>query len=118
MPWIKEESCVGCEICVKECPVNAIIMNEDNIAVIDEDNCIRCGRCHDVCPQEAVRHDSERISREAEKNIKKVRVLLRRHYTEEDKQKEFLKRMMKYYKMQQKVLILSMEKLENLIDNI
>ena len=118
MPWIKEESCIGCGICVRECPVNAIRMDEDNIAVIDEDNCIRCGRCHDACSHKAVRHDSERIPMEAEKNIKKVRVLLRRYYTEEDKQKDFLERMMKYYKMQQKVLTLSMEKLENLINNI
>ena len=118
MPWIKEESCVGCSICIEECPVNAINLNEENIAVIDEDNCIRCGRCHDVCPQEAVRHDSEKIPVEVEKNMHKIRILLRRHYPEAKEKNTFLDRMMKYYKMQQKVLALSMDKLQNMIDNI
>ena len=46
MPWIDEKSCTGCGICVDECPVDTISM-EDEKAKIDMENCIRCGVCHD-----------------------------------------------------------------------
>jgi len=68
MPWVNEGMCVGCGVCVEECPVEAITIPEET-AVIDEEKCIRCGRCHDVCPEEAVRHDSERIPQEIEANL-------------------------------------------------
>ena len=61
MPWVNESVCIGCGVCVEECPVDAIALT-DGIAVINDADCIRCGTCHDVCPEEAVRHDSERIS--------------------------------------------------------
>ena len=68
MPWVKQEMCTGCSICVDECPVGAMSVS-DGKASIDEKNCMRCGRCHDVCPEEAVRHDSERIPQEIEANL-------------------------------------------------
>ena len=117
MPWIREELCVGCEICVRGCPVDAISLDENRKAVIDDDICIRCGRCHKVCPRDAVRHDSERISLEVGGNIIKIQLLSREHYPDDENKKMFFERMMKHYKMRQKVLALSMEKLQNLIDN-
>ena len=66
MPWVNEEMCVGCGLCVAECPVDAISLQENDTALINDDGCIRCGHCHDVCPQEAVRHDSEKIPIEVE----------------------------------------------------
>ena len=53
MPWIRIENCVACGVCVEECPVGAISMNE-HAAVIDQKACIRCGKCHEICPHEAV----------------------------------------------------------------
>jgi|GEM_PF-3573209 len=60
VPWIKEESCTGCGVCIEECPAGAIAM-EDEKTRIDMAECIRCGTCHDACPEGAVRHDSETI---------------------------------------------------------
>ena len=78
MPWIDEDKCVGCGICVEGCPVNAITMG-DGRAEIDMGECIRCGRCHKVCPKGAVRHDSEKIPQEIEENIRWVKKLMK-HY--------------------------------------
>ena len=58
MPFVKVEDCVGCGICISECPIEAISM-EDQHAVIDLEKCIKCGTCLSVCPCEAIRPDSE-----------------------------------------------------------
>lgn len=110
MPWINEGLCVACGICVDDCPVGAITLKEDQKAVINEDECIRCGRCHEVCPQGAVRHDSERIPDQVAANIEKTRILLQ-HYESPDEQQSFLERMVRYFKKEQKVAALTIDKL-------
>ena len=114
MPWVNEEMCTACGVCVDECPVGAVaIINE--AAQIDEENCIRCGRCHDVCPQEAVRHDSERIPQEVEANVARTRGLLKHFDTPEDKQ-GLIERVKRYYGKEKKVAELTIERLGTLSD--
>jgi len=108
MPWVKEEDCVGCGICVEECPADAISM-ENEKAHIDMDFCIRCGICHDVCPQEAVRHDSEKIPLEVEANMKYTNRLMEHFENREDK-KEFLGRMIKHFNKERVVAEKTLEK--------
>jgi len=109
MPWINKELCTGCETCVDECSVGAILM-EGDIAFIKEDECIRCGVCHDVCPENAVRHDSERIPDEVEANIEKTKSLLK-HFETPQEQQSFLERMIRYFRKEQKVAGLTIDKL-------
>ena len=117
MPWVNEDMCVGCGVCIDACPVGAITLKDDQKAIINEDECIRCGRCHDVCPQEAVRHDSERIPQEVEANIKKTKGLLK-HFETPEEQQAFLERMVRYFKKQQKVASLTVDKITAMKANL
>jgi len=117
MPWVNEDMCVGCGVCVDECPVAAITQREDQTAIINEDECIRCGKCHEVCPEEAVRHDSERIPQEVEANLEKTKGLLK-HFETLQEQQAFLERMVRYFKKEQKVASLTIEKLTAIKSNL
>ena len=116
MPWIKEEDCIGCGICVNECPANAISLI-DEIAEINMDECIRCGICHDVCPQDAVRHDSEKIPQEVEANIEWTKELLKHYKTKEDRE-AFINRIEKHFMKEQKVMEKTLEWLKSFKEKI
>jgi ferredoxin len=109
MPWVNEEMCVGCGVCVDECPVEAIALT-DGLAAIEEEECIRCGRCHDVCPEDAVRHDSERIPQEVEANLAWTRRLLG-HFDTAEERRELVERMKRYFNKEKKVAEQTIERL-------
>ncbi len=48
--YVIPEGCISCQICVGQCPVEAITMSDDNFAVIDPELCINCGICASGCP--------------------------------------------------------------------
>ena len=48
------DQCIGCQICVAECPVGAIELNDQGVAEIDPEVCVGCGKCAEVCPVGAV----------------------------------------------------------------
>lgn len=54
----KEAKCKNCYKCLKNCPVKAIKI-EDNQARVIEDRCILCGKCTLICPQNAKKVHSE-----------------------------------------------------------
>ena len=47
---IDPSKCQGCMICLKRCPVDAIVGGKNLIHVIEQESCIRCGTCLEVCP--------------------------------------------------------------------
>ncbi len=54
-PRQEQDNCVGCGICEKWCPADAINFNENKKAVIDYDECIGCGECTASCLYDAIK---------------------------------------------------------------
>jgi electron transfer flavoprotein alpha subunit len=53
---INEKKCSGCQICLSQCPVDAIDIAE-GIARINPEKCVGCGKCVQVCPTDAIIFD-------------------------------------------------------------
>jgi NADH:ubiquinone oxidoreductase subunit F (NADH-binding)/(2Fe-2S) ferredoxin/Pyruvate/2-oxoacid:ferredoxin oxidoreductase delta subunit len=49
--FIEPEKCVGCLLCLKNCPTKAISGELKKVHVIDQALCIKCGACFNVCPK-------------------------------------------------------------------
>lgn len=45
--------CIGCHLCEKNCPSDAIHVT-DNVAYIDQEKCTGCGICAEKCPKKII----------------------------------------------------------------
>lgn len=48
--YIEPEKCTACLICLRNCPVEAIRGEKNQVHVIDQEKCTKCGVCLEVCP--------------------------------------------------------------------
>ena len=66
MALMINEDCISCDVCVPECPNEAIAAGDD-VYVIDGERCSECvghhdsSRCVDVCPVDAILPDPARV---------------------------------------------------------
>ena len=48
------DKCIGCGMCRRNCPTEAITGEVKKLHILDQEKCIKCGKCYDVCKFESV----------------------------------------------------------------
>ena len=59
MVHVREDKCIGCNACIRSCPIpNANLYNGETVH-INNNECIQCGECIKACPHDARYYDDD-----------------------------------------------------------
>jgi len=53
--YINPEKCQACLLCLRECPVEAIQGDKDQVHWVNQEKCTKCGTCYEICNFDAVK---------------------------------------------------------------
>jgi len=56
--WIDENWCIGCTLCIKACPTDAIVGTHKRMHTVIEQWCTGCELCLPVCPVDCIETDN------------------------------------------------------------
>ncbi|NLB29452.1 MAG: 4Fe-4S binding protein [Clostridiales bacterium] len=57
-----DRDCVACGVCVKNCPLAALLVHKGLHAAVDAEKCVGCGKCARVCPAGAIEIELRRCA--------------------------------------------------------
>jgi len=60
--FIDEDLCIGCVLCIKECPVDAILGATKMMHTVIQQECTGCEKCVPVCPVDCIEMRPEQIT--------------------------------------------------------
>lgn len=53
---IQASQCLGCSLCKKSCPADAVIVNKEHGAFSNPTDCLLCFECSDTCPSNTMKY--------------------------------------------------------------
>ena len=68
---IVEEECIGCTLCIKACPFDAIIGASKHLHTVIEEQCTGCKLCLPPCPVDCIELDTNKKFSDACINLSK-----------------------------------------------
>src|SRR5437868_13758852 len=77
---IRESECIGCTLCIKACPVDAILGSAKKMHTVIADECTGCELCVPVCPVDCID-----LMETSSANQEKIDIFRKRYHAREQR---------------------------------